>query len=143
MSCFRSERPPFGVVGHPELQALLDAIARRCYHDFYKLVDCDLMARKYGIDIFQLSEQQNAPEKIVQPESKGVTAPVPRGTHSKVRPVLEKFKHLDNVRPPSPPREIVVKVDACDIKEGFLSHHSHLIEFFTLFCSAEEEEEEE
>ena len=79
MVCFWSERSPFRIVGHLELQALLDAIARRCYHEPRKLVDCDLMARKYGIDIFKFSEQQTVAcaEKIVQPESKGMAVPAP------------------------------------------------------------------
>ncbi|KAM5536947.1 hypothetical protein V8D89_009376 [Ganoderma adspersum] len=136
MIYFRSKQLPSGVVGHPVLQALLDAIAR-CYHEFYRLVDCAVTARKYDVDI-RSQQRTSVPEKVAQPKSEEMAAPAPQRASSKVRHMPEMFKHLDSVRPPSPPREVVVKVDACDIKEGFLLRHSHLIEFFAIFCSAGE-----
>ncbi|KAI1791921.1 hypothetical protein LXA43DRAFT_384908 [Ganoderma leucocontextum] len=131
MDHFDKDRPSFKVINNPKLQKILDEIARRCHHEFYNLVDMDLMELKYAI-------QTGFAEQVIDEEE-----PPSPSTPSDASDdeFLDRFSHLTT--PTSFPQSRVLKVDACDIKEGFLSTQYHLLNLFRGFRSKLEDKHQD
>ena len=125
MEDFDKERSSFRVKNNPKLQNLLDEIAKRCYDDFYKLFDRDLMERKYGIPT---DEPEPVPERAPQPSLL---------SNADDLAILDLFRDHATAPPPEPstPPPSYKNVDACDITQGFLCHQYDLITLFREFQS--------
>ena len=132
---FRSPDAPFDVADNHKLQGLLDEIARRCYLEFYSLIDLDLMARKYGVEVGSAGSVNPLPTAAQQ------APPAPRRRKNN-RAMMLRYQHLDTA-PPASPEPPVPLVDACDIQSGFLSHQFHLIKLFNNFSGAAEDKHED
>ncbi|KAM5541440.1 hypothetical protein V8D89_004994 [Ganoderma adspersum] len=132
---FRTPQAPFGVVDNHELQGLLNEIARRCYLEFYNLIDEDLMARQYGVEVGSAASANPVPTTVQQ------APPAPRRRKNN-RAMMLRYQHLDTA-PPSSPDPPVPLVDACDIQSGFLSHQFHLMKLFNDFSGAAEDKHED
>ncbi len=86
------------------------------------------MKRKYGIPNVtaeQVSQQEQTPASSTAPDASAVFD-APDTTF------LDGFSHLAGTRSSRSP---VVKVDACDIKEGFLTTQYHLLTLFRRYLS--------
>ncbi len=131
MDFFDKERPSFQVVENDKLQALLNDIASRSYHEFYKLIDKNLMERKYGI---QAGLPRGSKSRQVPPAT--------RTANSRAMDLMNMFQHLKKA-PSSSPNSPAPQVDACDIVEGFLSHQFHLMQLFDSFLGADDDKHED
>ena len=123
---FNSEKPSFSVVNNPNLQALLANIAYHCYHGFYERVDTDLMKRKYGIPndtTAGVSQQQSTLSSSTTPNTSAVI-----NVPAKYRSRVSRFDGSSFAL-----QSRVVLVDACDITDGFLATHDHLLALFLNF----------
>ncbi|PIL30438.1 hypothetical protein GSI_07625 [Ganoderma sinense ZZ0214-1] len=125
---FKSAEPSFEVVDNPKLQALLAEIASKCY-GFYELVDRDLMKSKYGIP-----NDTVASEGSQQQQTAASSGPLQASAmfDASDETYILQFNDSAGFSFPSQPRA-VMKVDACDIENGFLSIQSHLLMLFRKF----------
>ncbi|PIL24573.1 hypothetical protein GSI_12457 [Ganoderma sinense ZZ0214-1] len=133
LSLFRSPQAPFKVVENDQLQALLNEIARRCHHEFYKFVDEDLMERKYGVGA--------GVARALSPQTEQAPPPPHRQPTENNLAMMAMFQHLDIF--PSDLDTSFPKRDACDIQSGVLSHQFHLMKIFNSFTGAAQDKHED
>ncbi|KAI1783006.1 hypothetical protein LXA43DRAFT_1135917 [Ganoderma leucocontextum] len=133
MDSLQTEKPPYSLVGNPDLQELLDRIAYLCHHEFYKLVDTDVMEDKYGV----LKRTLGHP---IRRRKHNDELHVNEASEACYARMMASYVPAPIALPPPP---AFAKVDACDIQTGFLTRHAPLMSLFWNFRSGRNDKHED